>query len=149
MVWGSPGGSEQFVGGDGRRYGGKIWGDRENACMQFGLVRRKHKQDLRSKLFIDGTRVGVCHLKALQLSCHTPHSTQTSFGFTDLCRDLVWAGGWGSSRGTDCWENWVHGGESVLSSTALLSALGCGWVWDRSLKILSGGWCRPTPNNPY
>lgn len=26
MVWGSPGGSEQFVGGDGRRYGGRYGG---------------------------------------------------------------------------------------------------------------------------
>lgn len=55
--WVALGGPGGFWAGCGRRLGRDIGRNRETAWMQFGLVWKKHKQGLRSKLFIDGTRV--------------------------------------------------------------------------------------------
>lgn len=63
----------------------------------------------------------VYHLEALQLSCHTLRLPQTSFGFTDLCHALVWAGSLGPSGGMGCREN-CRSTEGGVSSAVQLSS---------------------------
>lgn len=63
----------------------------------------------------------LCSLKALQLSCHTPHSPQVNFMCTDLRRALAWSGGFGPSGGVGCRGN-CGSTEGRLSSAAELSS---------------------------